>query len=82
MKYIRNLIGRITLPVDAVMCEDGSVWIPCNGIPDWAKSSLYILNYNNPYNYQQLEQGFFGNWRLVYCWRGCNSEIKSTVKKG
>ena len=82
MKYIRKLIGWITLPVDAVACEDGSVWLPCNGIPSWVKSGVDILDYSNPYTYQKLEQGFFGHWKRVYSWRGCNSEIKRTVKKG
>lgn len=63
-KYIKDFVGKLTLPKDTYKCRSGSFWV---------SSNYYGEEY--PFQYQQIEQGFWGNWKLASSWMGICSEL-------
>ena len=71
LKVVRALVGKATIPKEAVQCELGDWWIECDyeDLPQepWGRK---VHPYHYRYTYQRLEQGYFGKWRKETQWLG------------
>jgi hypothetical protein len=67
---IFEIVGRMTLPKNAVQCELDQWWVPCNyvDLPKdvWGREH----DYHYRYNYQSLKQNRFGAWNTEPAWIG------------
>jgi len=72
---IKQIIGWLTYPKDAVRCELGESWVPCFGVPalDWRLVS--VVDFSMPYNYQKIEQNRIGVWSVKNCYLSKNDPL-------
>lgn len=71
LKSIRAIVGKVTIPNNAVQCELGDWWVEVDydDLPTdpWGgKTHPYFYRYN----YQKLGQGYFGKWQKENKWLG------------
>lgn len=70
---LKKLIGNLTLPKNAEQCELGDWWIESDGVPtgeyyQMPSGLVESRSYKYPYNYQKLEQNWYGKWELQTQW--------------
>ena len=71
---IKRFISRLTMP-NNVRESHGDLYIKVYGIPSFDKNLKSFMSYEHRFQYQKIEQGFFGNWRAVSSWVGLNSPL-------
>ena len=76
---IKHFIGKLTYPKDAVSDKYGH-WIPVSYIPLYRGNFSWELksDYSSPYNYQKIEQNWYGRWVPCNPCLGMNNPIKKT----
>lgn len=85
MKFIRRIIGNLTLPKKVYKDELGFMWISQSFIPkmdefdSWYSvnglSDYYRRDYSYPYNYRRLKQNWIGEWKLEDEYLGTHNKL-------